>query len=205
MSKSGTATVRKQADTVQASPQIRILEVARELFCRNGIHSTGIDRILAEAGASKMTLYARYGSKESLLRAVLHEEGADWRMRFFARIEAAGPNAEAKLRAVIPALGDWFAAGRFYGCAFMNAVAEHPKTETWIRELAAAHHRQILERLGSLAAAAGYAEPAIVARQILLLVDGAIAALMVSADVAVLDIAARNLAAILQTAAHPAG
>jgi hypothetical protein len=66
--------------------------------------------------------------------------------------------------------------------------------------MAAEHHRQILAFLERLAVAAGYAEPDLLARQILLLVDGTIAALMVSGDPAVLTIAERNLSAILSHA-----
>lgn len=200
MSKPGGRSTAKQAVSPGGAAPIRILEVARELFCRDGIHATGIDRILAEAGASKMTLYARYGSKEALLRAVLTEEGADWRQRFFARLDEAGADPEARLRAIVPALAAWFAGGRFYGCAFMNAVSEHRKDEAWLRAMAAGHHKEILGRFTALGAQAGFAEPAILARQLLLLIDGTIAALMVSGDATVLDIAQRNLDAILAAA-----
>jgi AcrR family transcriptional regulator len=204
MGKSRPDAMLKQAESAGPSPQARILDVARTLFCRDGIHATGIDRILAEAGASKMTLYARYGSKDALLRAVLLEEGEDWRTRFFAALDAAGDAPIEKLRAVVPALAAWFSGGKFYGCAFMNAVSEHRKDEVWLRELAASHHRDILARLGGLAGEAGYADGATLARQILLLIDGTIAALMVSGDATVLDIARRNLDAILgQTQASP--
>jgi AcrR family transcriptional regulator len=182
-------------------PHQRIVEVAREMFCRDGIHATGIDRILAAANASKMTLYSRFGSKDTLVREVLLQEGGEWRTAFFAAVTAGGTDAPSRLRAVVPALAQWFGGGRFYGCAFMNAVAEHSKEENWLRELAAAHHKEILAFLGDLAAQAGYPDPPILARQILLLMDGAIAAMMVSGDPAVLTIAERNLAAIL-SAAH---
>jgi AcrR family transcriptional regulator len=187
------------------SPQARILEVARELFCRDGVHATGIDRILSEAGASKMTLYTRYGSKTGLLRAVLLEEGKEWREHFFAQLSAAGADPAAQLRAIIPAINAWFSSTRFYGCPFMNTVAEHQKEEPWLRELAAAHHREILAKLANLAENAFYAEPPLLARQLLLLIDGTIAALMVSGDPLVLDIALRNLDAILSTARRSAG
>ena len=180
------------------APQERIVRVAREMFCRDGIHATGIDRILAAAGASKMTLYSRFGSKGALLREVLLREGADWRRAFFAAVEAATPVGASPLDHVVTGLGALFRGEPFYGCAYMNAIAEHTKGEAWLRELAAAHHRQILETLGGYALAAGYPEPAITARQLLLLLDGAIAALMVSGDPAVLDIAERNLRAILR-------
>jgi AcrR family transcriptional regulator len=174
---------------------------ARELFCRDGIHATGIDRILTEAGASKMTLYGRFGSEEALVREVLVREGAEWRETFFALVEAAGPDPADCLEATVPALRTWF-EGRFYGCPFMNAAAEHAKgslgAETWLRELTARHHAAIIAFLAGLAQEAGYAEPRMMARQILLVLDGAIAALMVSGDARVLDMAARNLRAVLQ-------
>lgn len=184
-------------------PHERIIEVARELFCRDGIHATGIDRILSEAGASKMTLYGRFGSKEALVREVLAREGAEWRDMFFTLVEAAGADPAAQLDAVVPALRVWFEGERFYGCAFMNAAAEHAKGRSsgasWLREMTAEHHGAILAFLGGLAQAAGYADPRMTAKQVLLVVDGAIAALMVSGDGAVLDVAARNLHAVLRT------
>ncbi len=189
------------------APHERIIEVARDLFCRDGIHATGIDRILSEAGSSKMTLYSRFGSKEALLREVLAREGAEWRDAFTAAVTAAGTDPSARLHAVVPALRTWFEGDRFYGCAFMNAAAEHAKGgqardggASWLREMTAEHHGAILAFLAGLAAEASYPEPDVLARQVLLVIDGAIAALMVSGDGAVLDIAARNLRAVL---AHP--
>jgi AcrR family transcriptional regulator len=178
-------------------PAERIIEVARLLFCRDGIHATGIDRILSEAGASKMTLYTRFGSKEALVREVLLREGSDWRDEFFAAIEAAGPDPMQQLLQIVPALAGWFHSGRFYGCSFMNASAEHAKGDPGLRALAAGHHRHILEFLEARAEAAGYADPQLMARQILLTIDGAIAALMVAGDQSILSVADHNLKSIL--------
>jgi len=186
------------------SPHERILEAARDLFCRQGIHATGIDKILSAASASKMTLYSRFGSKDALLREVLLREGADWRQSFFAAVQAGG-DAEEELRGIVTALGGWYRGGRFFGCAFMNAIAEHEKTETWLRGIAADHHALVLQFLSELARQAGYAEPHILSRQLLLLIDGATAALMVTADDSVLAIAERNLTAILASAHRVAG
>lgn len=183
-----------------SAPHDRILEVVRELFCRDGIHATGIDRILAEASASKMALYSRFGSKEALLREVLAKEGEAQRKIIFGVIDAAGPDPVTQLHAVIPALRAWFESDRFYGCAFMNAAAEHTKgadSHPWLRALTKAHHAEILGRLEALAIAASYPEPSLLARQILLVMDGAIAALMVGDDATVLTISERNLRAVL--------
>ncbi len=188
-------------DTGGTPPHKRILLAARDLFCRDGIHATGIDRILQEASASKMTLYSRFGSKEALLREVLALEGAEWRAAFFAAVEAASSDPAERLHGIIPALRPWFTGERFYGCAFMNAAAEHAKggdaDASWLREMTREHHGAILAFLAGLAEAAGYPEPGILARQVLLVMDGAIAAMMVGGDPAVLDISARTLRAVL--------
>jgi AcrR family transcriptional regulator len=183
-----------------APPHVRLVDVAREMFCRDGIHATGIDRILSTANVSKMTLYTRYGSKEALVREVLRQEGAEWRTDFFAAVIAASPDPRLRLNGVLAALAPWFEGERFYGCAFMNAVAEHAKGEPWLRELAADHHARIAAFLAERATEAGYDEPAVLARQIMLVIDGAIAAYMVSGDASVLTITGRNLAAILAQA-----
>jgi len=127
---------------------------------------------------------------------VLMREGAEWRAAFFSAIEIAD-DPLARLRRVVPTLSDWFLGGRFYGCAFMNAAAEHAKGEPMLREMAADHHRQILAFLEKLATEADLGEPAVLARQILLTIDGTIAALMVSGDPTVLAVARRNLDAVL--------
>ena len=180
-----------------ASPHQRILATARELFCRDGIHATGIDRILSLAGASKMTLYSRFGSKEALVRVVLHEEGRAWRERFFAALDAADPTPAGRLAHAVDALEPWFRDAGFTGCAFINAAAEHTKGESWIRELAAEHHRGVLARLAIEARDAGAPDPDLLARQILLLLDGTIAAMMVGGDAAVLTVARHTLRAVL--------
>jgi hypothetical protein len=42
----------------------RVLKIASELFYAEGINTVGVDRIAAEADASKATLYAHYGNKD---------------------------------------------------------------------------------------------------------------------------------------------
>src|ERR1700739_2848951 len=103
MSKSGVELAGDAGESAQLPPQARLLEVAPEPFCRDGIHATGIDRILSAANVSKMTLYTRYGSKEALLRAVLQREGEDWRARLFAALDAPATPL-TQLEAIVPAL-----------------------------------------------------------------------------------------------------
>ena len=49
----------------------RMLEVATELFLRDGYEQTSIDAILVRSGGSKATLYAYFPTKQDLFRAVI--------------------------------------------------------------------------------------------------------------------------------------
>jgi AcrR family transcriptional regulator len=167
----------------------RLLGAATRLFCRYGINATGIDAIIHEAGTAKTTLYKLFGSKTSLVHAVLESEGKQWRDWFIATIEAGGGDAQTKLARIFPALKCWFGEDRFYGCPFINAVGEHDKDQKQFRNIAMRHKKVVLAHLENLAREMGAAEPQILAHQLGLLIDGAIVAAMVTRDPAVADTA----------------
>src|SRR5260370_4764683 len=54
----------------------RILDAAAELFYRDGINATGVERLAAESSVSKRTLYQHFPSKtavvEEYLRSIEH-------------------------------------------------------------------------------------------------------------------------------------
>jgi AcrR family transcriptional regulator len=49
-----------------------LLQVATDNFIRLGFNATTLDRIAAEAGVAKRTIYARYPDKQALFFTVLH-------------------------------------------------------------------------------------------------------------------------------------
>ncbi|HEX4504184.1 MAG TPA: TetR/AcrR family transcriptional regulator [Alphaproteobacteria bacterium] len=48
-----------------------LLDVATDIFVRLGYNATTLDRIAAEAGVAKRTIYARYADKQALFFAVM--------------------------------------------------------------------------------------------------------------------------------------
>jgi len=173
----------------EESARGRLLSAATHLFCKNGINATGIDAIIDEAGTAKTTLYKLFGSKTNLVHAVLESEGKQWREWFIGAIEAGGGEPQAKLARIFPALKSWFGEERFYGCPFINAVAEHDKDQKQFRAVALKHKKVVLAHIEKLAAEMGAAEPETLAHQLALLIDGAIVAAMVSRNPAVADTA----------------
>ena len=151
-----------------------VLEAAVRLFCRDGISATGIEAILAESGVARMTVYNQFGSKEGLVAAALEHEGAAWRAWFFARLAEIPGGPRERLIGIFDLLAEWFVRDDYYGCAFMNAVAEHRNRDKALLQATLSHKSHIIEQIRALAAAAGMGNPDRVAGQIDLLMDGAI-------------------------------
>jgi len=191
----------------RTSPEAKLLNAARRLFCNEGIHATGVARIIKEAGVARKTLYDRYGSKDNLLRAVFIAEADMWFHWFDHDIPNRGEEPVARILALFDLLERWFASSDFFGCVFINAVAEHEKRDGWIRDIAMAHRDRINGRLCDLAIAAGARDPGQLTEKIGLVVDGAIVNAMVTGDpriAAVAKAAARDiLAGALEPAVRP--
>lgn len=150
-----------------------LLDTAWELFCRNGYRAVGIDTVLAKAGVAKMTLYNHFATKEDLIAAAMEKKAAELTVALDATIEAAGRSPQKRLLAVFDWLAAWFGAEDFTGCAFIKAVGEYTKEGDKPRRAAAAYKQGLLKRLEQLCAEADLQNPSLVARQLLLLMDGA--------------------------------
>ena len=169
------------------SKKDHLVETAIKLFCRDGFHATGIDRILQEAGVARMTLYKHFRSKDELILAALRRRDEQFRTWFKSRIERTGGTPADRLLASFDALEEWF-EGRafpgmpFAGCTFINAAAEYSEAKHPAHQLAAEHKRLIFEYLRLLASSAGARDPDDLAWSIGLLHEGAIVTAQVSSD-----------------------
>jgi AcrR family transcriptional regulator len=182
------------------SPRDRLIEAATRLFCRYGVNSIGVDAVVEAAATAKTTLYKVFGSKDGLVEAVLEREGRSWRAWFLAELDGPGGPAGDRLRRIGPILKIWFGRDDFYGCPFINAVAESDKSDDRMRALAIAHKQVVLARLSGLCREAGFAEPDQVAHTLGIVIDGAIVAALITRNPAAADAADRACQAILNAA-----
>lgn len=158
----------------QPSARDRILDTAKRLFYRDGLRATGIDRIVAESGVAKMSLYRHFTSKDDLIAAFLDWRHDHWMTWFTAAVEARLAQG-AGLTAVADTLGEWFGQDDFRGCAFINAVAETGQVDDpRQRELAVRHKHALARYLGEVAARLHLAAPEQVAEEAMLCVEGMI-------------------------------
>ncbi len=157
-----------------ASRRDHLLDTALELFSERGYRATGIDAILARAGVAKMTLYNHFKSKDEMILAALRRCDESTRAYFAEAVAAGGAAPTDRLLAVFDGLERWFADPAFNGCLFIKAAADYPEARDPIHALAAEHKRLLRSLLEGLAREAGTAEPATLAEQLQLLIDGAI-------------------------------
>jgi AcrR family transcriptional regulator len=138
------------------SARDRILRTAQALFYQHGIRGTGIDRIIAEAGVTKVTFYRHFPSKDDLIRAYLEQRHTTWTAWFRNALDtsrAAQSEEErrkAPLAPVLDAARAWFAGADFRGCAFANSIAEAGPGLSGINGIATRHKQEVCEAIAGL-------------------------------------------------------
>ncbi|MGW5367779.1 TetR/AcrR family transcriptional regulator [Streptomyces sp. NPDC004009] len=153
----------------------RLLGTATRVFYAEGIHSVGVDRIIAEAQVTRATLYRHFSGKEELVLAYLDLADQGIREQVAAAQESGGSPAD-RVRAVARSIAEGIRSPGFRGCAFLNAVAEYPDPAHPVHQAVLAHRQWFLETVTDLLARAGR-EPADEAgRHLVMLRDGAMAA-----------------------------
>ena len=103
----------------------------------------GVDRVTAESGVAKATLYQQFRSKDELVAACLQRRAEHWRGH---RGRAGARYVRLRRRrvgAVFGRLGKAFAASGYRGCPFINAAAEYPGPDGPVAAAIAAHRAQV--------------------------------------------------------------
>jgi AcrR family transcriptional regulator len=172
--------------------QERVLETVDCLFYRDGIRAVGMDKITAEIGISKRTLYDYFPSKDRLITAYL--------ARRLIPISISERPAEEQILESFVHLERSLADEEFRGCPFVDAVVELKDPDHAANEIALSfrnqRHSWLLELLDRLQ----IAHPESLAMQLMLLIDGATAAAVIRRDPK-LARAARDAARVLLAAA----
>jgi AcrR family transcriptional regulator len=175
----------------------RLLATATRIFYAEGLHSVGIDRIVAEAKVTRATLYRHFPSKDDLVVAYLqgvHEmerEGVGDAL-------ASGLPAADILRTIAKSIAEGIQSAQFRGCAFLNAVAEYPDPEHPVHQTVLAHREWFLRTVTDLIAQVGGTPPELAGRHFVMLRDGAMASGCLSEPAEVCDTFLQGIEGILQ-------
>lgn len=176
MSKAAAKPVaRTPADESKARE--RIDRTAYALFSQHGIRAVGVDKIIAQSGVAKMTLYRHYPTKDKLALAFLRRREELWTRRFVQEeVERRASAPGDRLLAIFDIFDKWFRRADFEGCSFINVLLEFTERAHPVRAATVHHLQTIRAYLRRLAAEAGIKDPDAFACQWHILMKGSIVA-----------------------------
>lgn len=152
----------------------RMLDAADRLFYAEGVRAVGIDRVLAEAGAAKASLYSHFGCKDDLIAAYVGRRTENARAAIDAHV-AQFPRNERALR-FFDWVVKWAESADFRGCPVQHVAGEIADRSHPARVLAALQREWLTNRFTEWARDAGAGDPVRTGSALLVLFDGAVAA-----------------------------
>lgn len=157
-----------------ASPaRRRILDTADRLFYEEGIHAVGINRLIDEAGVTRVTLYRHFPSKDDLVAAYLEGRAQYDRDQVAAIVDRHAANPRAALMELATVLTDADFGAVRRGCPFINSAAEFDRSHV-TRRYAREHRAWVTAALESLLARDGHPDPRAAAHQLMMVRTGAV-------------------------------
>ena len=163
-----------QTGTRPSEARQRLLATASRIFYQEGIHSVGVDRIIAEAKVTRATFYRHFPGKEDLVLAYL--KAVDQTIRDQVQTATTALPAPEAVRAVAASIAQDIQSPGFRGCAFLNAVAEYPDSDHPVHQAVLAHREWFLSTISTLMARIQESEAEPAAHHFVMLRDGAMAA-----------------------------
>ncbi|SFQ58445.1 transcriptional regulator, TetR family [Pseudomonas sp. NFPP07] len=180
------STVRHMNEITSNDTRDIILDVTEKLIYKSGIAATGMDLLVKTAGVSRKSIYRYFTTKDELVVAALQRRDLRWMHWFRSEVDKA-PTAAARLLNLFTVLGGWFASEDFRGCAFINTSGETGDPQDPVRVVARAHKQKLFDYVFELckehaSEKPGTEDPQEQARQLLILIDGAITVALVMGD-----------------------
>jgi AcrR family transcriptional regulator len=164
----------------KSSSRERLLEAAATLTYRDGVN-IGVDALCKAAGVSKRSMYQLFESKGELLAASLEERASAYVTTLLPAAEDNRPPRERILH-VFEQMESQAAAPGFQGCRYLAVQIElkdpsHPASRVAhrVKENLTGFFRAEAERGGA-------SDPDLLARQLILVFDGASARAGIKAD-----------------------
>ena len=180
----------------------RIVATAAKLFYRHGVRAVSMDAIADKAGLTKRTLYYHFRSKDDLIAAYLQERDHPNLALFQTWYAQAEGGVADRVAAIFGNLARSARHSKWNGCGFLRTVAEladmpgHPAVKA-----ATAHKKRVEDWLAeALDAAIPHADSETLARQVMLLMDGAFAAALTHRDPRYMEAAGQAASALVRAA-----
>lgn len=172
---------KNKIDYNKSKAATRILDTAKDLFYREGIQCVGIDRIVKEANVAINTMYKYFPSKDALVEAYLIDRDKLW-MKWLEDFVNEEQDLKKRLLTIFDAMDSWFNKEIYRGCAFINAYGEIGTVKSYIHDISKDHKDNLYKFILKLAEEAKVNNYEQIAKEVLILVEGAIVVASISED-----------------------
>jgi AcrR family transcriptional regulator len=177
----------------------RIIEAAAKLYYGEGIRSVSVDAVAEKAGVTKRTLYYHFKSKDDLIAAYLDARDQP-NLKTFARwFQDTKGSLPAKIEGIFTNLAKSARHPKWKGCGFLRTAAElaglpgHPAMK-----IGARHKSNVESWLAGVMSDGGIGNAGDLARQIVILLDGAFSTTLIHRDPAYIEAAGRAAAGLVK-------
>jgi AcrR family transcriptional regulator len=151
----------------------RLIDAALRRFKRDGFRNVGVEQIFSDVGISRTAFYKHFESKEDLMTEALGVLTRQVQVIFRNSVrERGGNSAVGQLRALFDVVEWVIDSDDFHGCTFVNAAIEFPLPHDPAHQAAAKNRVEMVRFIEELAECAGAADPAEMAEELSLLMEG---------------------------------
>jgi AcrR family transcriptional regulator len=165
---------------VKQSPRERLLEAAATLTYRDGV-GIGVEALCKAAGVSKRSMYQLFESKDELLAASLKERAAAFGASLLPAADD-GRSPRERIQYVFERVESQAGAAEFRGCRYLAVQIELKDQTHPASQVAHQIKANLTAFFRSEAEQGGASDPDLLARQLILVFDGASARAGIQAD-----------------------
>lgn len=178
-----------------------ILKAAEELFYREGLRSVSVDAIAKRAGITKKSLYYHFPSKDHLITAYLEAADSSILGLYQKWLEEFEGSLGERLAGMFGKIATWAKNPRWRGCGFARAAAELAGAPGHPALAVASRHKKGFEMwFERLLLEEGVFDARLVARQMMVLLDGAVTEILIHRDPCYAQVAGEAAMVLIQAA-----
>jgi AcrR family transcriptional regulator len=152
----------------------RILDTAEALFIAVGVHAVGVDRIIAESGVARATLFRHFRTKDDLIGAFLERRALRARDELNSLRDEHRARPDRVLTVIADVVDGYRDLPGFRGCEFINAAAEFADPDHPAHRLAIEHRQWFTDFLADVLADIGHDDARETAQAMMMVRTGAL-------------------------------
>jgi AcrR family transcriptional regulator len=188
-------------NTTTTDTREKILATAESLIYQNGIHAMGMDLLVKTSGVARKSIYRHFATKDEVAACALNARDVRW-MQWFRTESNKAETPRSRILNMFTVLKGWFESEGFCGCAFINTAGEVGNPNDPIRLIAKLHKQKLFDYTLELCEQLEIEQPSVLAKQLLILMEGAITVARVMGDYTAAD-GAKDVAQMLLKQASP--